>query len=651
MMKKNAQILVCFLFSLFTAATAQHAPFFFNYQGIARDSFGSPLDNRSISLKIGIISGNPSGTLQWEETHAVTTDKNGLYNLKIGDGASTGNGISVSFATIPWSTEAYFLKVAISYTSGAPYANMGSAQLLSVPYSFYSQKTNASTPYKLSELPDVNFNGVATGHVLIWYGKDWKVGPDNDSDTVNYSKLTAWVPTATKANYLKYPYIISNDTVLFAYKADSAMHVQNAYTVKISHQAVYSDTAFYAKSFLPYNWSVNGNIGGQNSFIGTRDPNPIILKTAALERIRITNSGKFTTGGLDTVAKLHVSGTDGMIAAGIFGLGNPVDSTAGTKFLWYPRKAALCMGEGSANNWLDSKIGNYSFSVGRNTMAAGIYAVAMGLNSAAHSESCISIGNNCTTKITGVVSEGAAIAMGDSSACDFTRGIALGIKCFVTFPAGGIAIGYKNVASGASASAAFGYRTVASGLVSIAFGSYASNNVKQGSFIFGDASTTTQSKNTVANQFMVRASGGVIIYTDTIASMGVELLPGASAWSNIADRNKIENFRSEDADVILKKISNLKIKTWNYKSQDEKTRHIGPTAQHFYSAFSLGDNNVTICTTDMDGVTLLGIKALENKTSKLMRELNKLKELEINTKEDFQGIEKRIEVLEQKLLH
>jgi GTP:adenosylcobinamide-phosphate guanylyltransferase len=53
----------------------------------------------------------------------------------------------------------------------------------------------------------------------------------------------------------------------------------------------------------------------------------------------------------------------------------------------------------------------------------------------------------------------------------------------------------------------------------------------------------------------------------------------------------------------------------------------------------------------MDGVTLLGIKALENKTSKLMRELNKLKELEINTKEDFQGIEKRIEVLEQKLLH
>lgn len=419
MIKKNIQILV-YLLLVFTAANAQNSAFFFNYQGIARDSQGLPFINRSISFKVGIIANNPSGTIQWEETHLVTTDKNGLYNLKIGDGVSTGKGISVSFATIPWSEEVYFFKIAMSFTSGA-YTDIGSAQLLSVPYSFYSQKTGVSTPYKLNGLSDVNPNGITSGNILIWEGKQWKVGFDNDSDTVHYSKLAAWTPTVNTAAYLKYPYAISKDTVLFAYKADSATHTQKAYTVKISHQVVYSDTAFYAKSFVHSNWSVNGNTGGQNSFLGRRDVNPLIFKTTSLERIRITNSGKFITGESNTDAQFDVKGTDGIIVTGTFGAGNPVDSTAGTKFLWYPKKAALSIGQGTATTWLDSKIGNYSFSVGKNTMAAGMYSVAMGLNCAAYSESCVSIGNNCTTKITGVVSDGAAIAMGDSSACDFTQ--------------------------------------------------------------------------------------------------------------------------------------------------------------------------------------------------------------------------------------
>lgn len=107
-----------------------------------------------------------------------------------------------------------------------------------------------------------------------------------------------------------------------------------------------------------------------------------------------------------------------------------------------------------------------------------------------------------------------------------------------------------------------------------------------------------------------------------------------------SDREKKENFEAVDCDEILAQVANLPITTWNYKSDEEEIRHMGPVAQDFRSTFQLGDSDKTIATTDKAGVSLAAIKALNSK-------------LEAEAKEKDQQIDalnKRLQKLESALL-
>ena len=80
-----------------------------------------------------------------------------------------------------------------------------------------------------------------------------------------------------------------------------------------------------------------------------------------------------------------------------------------------------------------------------------------------------------------------------------------------------------------------------------------------------------------------------------------------------SDRDKKENFEDVDCDAVLNQIAELEITTWNYKTDDEEIRHMGPVAQDFRASFQLGDSDKTIATTDKVGVSLAAIKALNSK--------------------------------------
>ena len=80
-----------------------------------------------------------------------------------------------------------------------------------------------------------------------------------------------------------------------------------------------------------------------------------------------------------------------------------------------------------------------------------------------------------------------------------------------------------------------------------------------------------------------------------------------------SDRDKKENFEDVDCEAVLQQIAELDITTWNYKSDDEEIRHMGPVAQDFRASFQLGDSDKTIATTDKVGVSLAAIKALNSK--------------------------------------
>ena len=127
-------------------------------------------------------------------------------------------------------------------------------------------------------------------------------------------------------------------------------------------------------------------------------------------------------------------------------------------------------------------------------------------------------------------------------------------------------------------------------------------------------------------EVLVRAAGGTIFYSSAGFGSGVSLAAGGGSWATISDVNRKENFRDLDGDEVLSKIATMPIREWNYKSQDDSIRHVGPTAQDFYGAFGLGESNLTITTSDISGINMLGVQALARRTAMLDRDNRKLRE-------------------------
>ncbi len=175
--------------------------------------------------------------------------------------------------------------------------------------------------------------------------------------------------------------------------------------------------------------------------------------------------------------------------------------------------------------------------------------------------------------------------------------------------------GSNNKASGVGASVLGGQYNSAGGDYSVALGQRAViAGDHDGSILIADG-TSVDFASAAANEFAVRATGGTRIVSAVDEgtgdpTAGVELAPGAGAWSTLSDRAAKDNFQSVDGHALLERLSALPILTWNYRAQPEGVRHIGPTAQDFHSAFALGENDHSISTVDADGVALAAIQAL-----------------------------------------
>jgi len=175
-------------------------------------------------------------------------------------------------------------------------------------------------------------------------------------------------------------------------------------------------------------------------------------------------------------------------------------------------------------------------------------------------------------------------------------------------PSATIAGGTNNTASGNAAVVAGGDHNTASGSGSFAAGRQA-RAVNPGAFVWADSSANPITS-TAGNQFLVRASGGITLYTNAGATSGAALYPGSGSWNILSDRNMKANFASVDGLDILNALAGVPIQTWNYTTQDAGIRHIGPIAQDFRAAFGVGENATTISTVDAQGVALAAIQGL-----------------------------------------
>ena len=150
-------ILCCIPSEILFAQVPQAIP----YQAVARNSIGNTINNQSVSLRFSIHDVSAGGVVVYKETQTTTTNSLGLFSVNIG----LGTPVSGIFSAINWGVNIKFLQVELDTLGGANYVDMGTQQMLSVPYALMSGKS--------ADLP----SGNSSGDVLVWNGSAWVVTP------------------------------------------------------------------------------------------------------------------------------------------------------------------------------------------------------------------------------------------------------------------------------------------------------------------------------------------------------------------------------------------------------------------------------------------------------------------------------------------
>ncbi|WP_420129499.1 tail fiber domain-containing protein [Longimicrobium sp.] len=299
------------------------------------------------------------------------------------------------------------------------------------------------------------------------------------------------------------------------------------------------------------------------------------------------------------------------------GSGVPAEG-AGTRMLWYPRKAAFRAGGISGTQWDAANIGSYSVAIGRDVRASGDYGVAFGLRTTAAQSSSFAVGED----------------------------------------------------------------NVASGYASVALGYHAHTNARRGSFVFGDnisGGTGDSIRAELVGQAVWRVSCGMRIYTNQALTTGVSFggpavnptVCGSSyyhgqpnamiststgaylhtngTWTNASDVNRKHRFAEISGEDVLARLRSLPITSWTYRTENDDVRHIGPMAQDFRATFGLGDDDKVISTVDADGVALAAAQALATRTDNLRGEVTELRGENAELRGRVQTLEEQNAALEARL--
>ena len=136
------RLLFFVLFLLVGAGSAySQAPEKFKFQAVARDAGGSPYLSENLAIRVSLVRDGVSGLVDYAERHEITTSPLGVFDLEIGGGSP----LSGMMSNLDWGAHAYYLKIDIDPRSGTNYTNLGTSQLLSVPYAIYAREAASGT--------------------------------------------------------------------------------------------------------------------------------------------------------------------------------------------------------------------------------------------------------------------------------------------------------------------------------------------------------------------------------------------------------------------------------------------------------------------------------------------------------------------------
>jgi endosialidase-like protein len=290
------------------------------------------------------------------------------------------------------------------------------------------------------------------------------------------------------------------------------------------------------------------------------------------------------------------------------------------------------------NNVQGATIGGGGDAGGPNSVTSNFATVAGGRNNNAG-------GNNANTE--GLWStvgggEGNGAAANHATVGGGTGNLANGDNATIGGGSNNDALGNFSTVPGGSANSAAGNNSFAAG--SQATVAQAHN----GAMLFSDDSGFAFNS-AAAREFAVRSIGGArfvsAINGSGTPTAGVTLAPGGGSWSSLSDRDAKQGITAVDGAEVLARLAKVPVSTWSYRSQPNSIRHIGPMAQDFHTAFSVGEDDKHIATVDADGVALAAIQALYKLIQEKDAEIQELRS-RVN---GLQSIADRVKRLERQL--
>ena len=159
-----------FLFVLLFAVQSLFAqiPQGFNYQATVRNQTGELLTNEYVGIRFHIVQGTEQNNPVYSEFHYESTDDLGSLHLMIGQGTVEAG----DFNQIDWSLGNYHMGIEIN--TGDGFIDMGTTQLMSVPFALYALNSGTTNSASLPQ-------GNTVGDVLSWNGSAWTVATSNGS--------------------------------------------------------------------------------------------------------------------------------------------------------------------------------------------------------------------------------------------------------------------------------------------------------------------------------------------------------------------------------------------------------------------------------------------------------------------------------------
>ncbi len=131
-MKKTSSLHLLIPFLLIPSFLFAQVPQGIPYQAMIRNSDGSALMNTNVTVRFTLHQSTTTGAVEYQETQALVTNAFGLINAVFGQGTA----VQGTFAAINWSNATKFIQVEANDGNG--YVDMGTQQMMSVPYAMHS---------------------------------------------------------------------------------------------------------------------------------------------------------------------------------------------------------------------------------------------------------------------------------------------------------------------------------------------------------------------------------------------------------------------------------------------------------------------------------------------------------------------------------